>query len=52
MDILANYNPLDYVKVVADVIKALFSQWESIETVSIRFISFIETLSLNILHKN
>ena len=46
------FNPLDYVKVLADVVKALFSQWELVETVAIRFISFVETLSLNILHKN
>lgn len=47
-----SFNPLDYVRVVADVIKAMFSQWESIEQVSIRFIAFVENLSLNILHKD
>ncbi len=49
---LIGFNPLDYVKVVADVIKALFSQWDLVEGVAIRFIAFVETLSLNILHKN
>ena len=42
---------LSYLGVVADVIKSLFSQWESIESVAIRFIAFVETLSLNILNK-
>ncbi len=48
---LSSFNPLEYLKVLADVTKALFSQWESIEQVSIRFIAFMENLSLNILHK-
>ena len=43
---------LSYVNVVADVIKSLFTQWNLIEDVAIRFIDFAEKLSLNILHKN
>ncbi len=52
MDFLSSFNALEYVNVVADVIKALFLQWNVVEDVAIRFIDFVETLSLNILHKN
>lgn len=49
---MMTFNPLEYVNVFADIIKALFSQWDLIETVAIRYIDFVEKLSLNILHKN
>ena len=48
---LSSFNPLEYLNVVADVIKSLFSQWNLVEDVAIRFIDFVEKLSLNILHK-
>lgn len=49
---MANFNPLDYVNVVADIIKSLFLQWNLVEDVAVRFIDFVEKLSLNILHKD
>ncbi len=49
---LANFNPLEYLNVIADVFKALFLQWNLVEDVAIRFIDFAEKLSLNILHKD
>ena len=45
MDLLA------YVKVFADVAKALFSQWDSIETVATNFIKMVESISLALLAK-
>ena len=42
---------LSYLNVGADVIKSLFSQWNLIEEVAIRFIAFVESISLNILNK-
>lgn len=40
---------LAYVEIIADVIKTLFHEWDNVENVATRFITFVENISLNIL---
>ena len=42
---------LDYFNVFADVAKALFKQWDNVETVANDFISFIQKVSLKLIEK-
>ena len=44
-------DPLEYLKVLAEVAKALFTQWDSIESVATNFIQMLEKVSLAILGK-
>ena len=42
---------LSYVNVIADVLKTLIGEWNLVEDVAVRFIEFMEQVSLTILHK-
>ena len=42
---------LEYLKIFADVAKALFKQWDNVETVANDFISFIQKVSLKLIEK-
>lgn len=44
-------DPLEYLKLFADVAKELFKQWDSIESVASNFIKMMESVSLAILGK-
>ena len=42
---------LSYVNVIADVLKSLIGEWNLVEDVAVRFIEFMEQVTLTILHK-
>ena len=42
---------LAYFKVITDVIKKLFNEWDNVESVAKRFIDYMEQVALTILHK-
>ena len=44
-------NILEYFKIFADVAKALFKQWDLVESVANDFIDFFENISLELIKK-
>ena len=44
-------DPLEYLKVLAEVAKELFKQWDAVESVASNFIKMMESVSLAILGK-